>query len=126
MARQQVSSGGSYEPIYGYCRAVRAGSTIAVSGTAPAWPDGTIDPDPAVQLRRCLEIIGDALAELGASFADVVRTRIFITSADDADAIGAAHGEVFGEIRPAMSMVVVAALLNPAWKVEIEADAILA
>jgi enamine deaminase RidA (YjgF/YER057c/UK114 family) len=124
MERQQLSSGGSYEGIFGYCRAVRTGDTIAVAGTAPAWPDGSIDPDPAAQARRCLEIISEALSQLGSSTTDVVRTRLFITNADDADAVGKAHGEVFGKIRPAMSMVVVAALLNPAWKVEIEADAV--
>jgi len=96
-----------------------------VSGTAPIWPDGSCDPDPAVQARRCLEIILAALREAGAEAGDVVRTRMFLVSAADSDAVGRVHGEVFGEIRPASTMVVVAALLDPCWKVEIEAEAIV-
>jgi enamine deaminase RidA (YjgF/YER057c/UK114 family) len=96
-----------------------------VSGTAPIWPDGSCDPDPAVQARRCLEIILAALREAGAEAGDVVRTRMFLVSAADSDAVGRVHGEVFGEIRPASTMVVVAALLDPRWKVEIEAEAIV-
>jgi enamine deaminase RidA (YjgF/YER057c/UK114 family) len=102
---------------------VRSGRRVVVSGTAPIWPDGTCDPDPATQARRCLEIIGTALSEAGSGMSDVVRTRMFIADRDDAEAIGAVHGEVFGEVRPAASMVVVAGLLDPRWKVEIEAEA---
>jgi enamine deaminase RidA (YjgF/YER057c/UK114 family) len=102
------------------------GDRVLVAGTAPIWPDGSCDPDPAVQARRCLEIIVAALREAGAAPEHVVRTRMFITDPDDADAVGAAHGEVFGEVRPAATMVVVAALLDPRWKVEIEAEAIIA
>ncbi len=123
--RISVTSGSPFEPVLGYCRAVRTGSHVAVSGTAPAWPDGTIDPDPGTQASRCLEIIAGALAEAGATPADVVRTRIYLVDAADFDAVAAAHGAVFGEIRPANTTVVVAALLNPAWKVEIEVDAVI-
>jgi enamine deaminase RidA (YjgF/YER057c/UK114 family) len=124
--RQNISSGSPFEPVLGYCRAVRIGNIISVSGTGPARPDGTVDPDPEAQAARSLEIITAALAEAGATPADVVRTRIYLTSAGDFDAVARAHGAVFSEIRPANSTVVVAALLNPEWKVEIEADAILA
>jgi enamine deaminase RidA (YjgF/YER057c/UK114 family) len=123
--RQLVSSGSPFEPTIGFSRAVRVGDRVVVSGTAPVWPDGSCPDDAGVQARRCLEIIGAALAEAGAGPADVIRTRMFLTSSGDADAVGAAHGEVFGEHRPAATMVVVAALLDPRWRVEIEAEAIL-
>jgi enamine deaminase RidA (YjgF/YER057c/UK114 family) len=123
--RQNISSGSPFEPVLGYCRAVRIGNIISVSGTGPARPDGTVDPDPEAQAARSLEIITAALAEAGATPADVVRTRVYLTSAGDFDAVARAHGAVFSGIRPANSTVVVAALLNPEWKVEIEADAIL-
>lgn len=125
MTRRNISSGSPFEPTIGFSRAVRVGDTIAVSGTAPVWPDGACDPDAGVQARRCLEIIEAALTAAGAALGDVVRTRMFLTDAVDADAVGAVHGEVFGDIRPAATMVVVAALLDPRWKVEIEADAIV-
>lgn len=125
MERQKVSSGSPFEPTIGFSRAVRAGQNVFVSGTAPIWPDGSCDPDPAVQARRCLEIILAALAEAGAGADDVVRTRTFLVDVADAGPVGAVHGEVFGEIRPASTMVGVAALLDPRWKVEIEADAIV-
>lgn len=108
----------------GYSRAVRVGDRVVVAGTAAQWPDGTVDPDPAVQARRCFEIIGNALAEAGASFADVVRTRMFLVDADDFPPISEVHGEILREVRPANTTVVVAALLNEAWKVEIEVEAI--
>jgi enamine deaminase RidA (YjgF/YER057c/UK114 family) len=98
---------------------------VLVSGTAPIWPDGSCDPDPEAQAQRCLEIILEALAEAGAGAEQVVRTRMFITDAADSEAVGRAHAAVFGEIRPAASMVVVAGLLDPRWKVEIEAEAIV-
>jgi enamine deaminase RidA (YjgF/YER057c/UK114 family) len=98
---------------------------VIVAGTAPIWPDGSCDPDPSVQARRCLDIIMTALAEVGSGPADMVRTRMFITDAADADAVGRAHSAVFGEARPAATMVVVAGLLDPRWKVEIEAEAIV-
>lgn len=105
---------------------MRVGDRVVVSGTAPVWPDGSCDPDAAVQARRCFEIIGGALAEAGARLEDVVRTRMFIVDAADADAVGAAHAEVFGDVRPAATMVVVKALLDPRWRVEIEAEAVVA
>ncbi|HEU5448942.1 MAG TPA: RidA family protein [Acidimicrobiia bacterium] len=125
MQRQRVSSGSPFEPTIGFSRAVRAGQNVFVSGTAPIWPDGSCDPDPAVQARRCLEIVLAALAEAGAGADDVVRTRTFLVDVADAGPVGAVHGEVFGEIRPASTMVGVAALLDPRWKVEIEADALI-
>jgi enamine deaminase RidA (YjgF/YER057c/UK114 family) len=120
-----VSSGSPYESEIGFSRAVRVGERVVVSGTAPIWADGSCDPDPEIQARRCLEILLAALAEAGAGPADVIRTRTFLTRAEDAAAVGRAHGEVFGAVRPASSMVVVAALLDPRWRVEIEAEAIV-
>ena len=123
--RQRVASGSPFESTIGFSRAVRAGQHIFVSGTAPIWPDGSCDPDPAAQARRCLEIVLAALAEAGAGPSDVVRTRTFLVDGADAGPVGAVHGEVFGEIRPASTMVVVAGLLDPRWKVEIEAEAVI-
>ena len=125
MARQNVSSGSPFEATIGFSRAVRAGDHVFVSGSAPIWPDGSCDPDPAAQARRCLEIVLTALAEAGAGPDDVVRTRTFLTDVADAGPVGAVHGEIFAEIRPASTMVVVAALLDPRWKVEIEAEALI-
>jgi enamine deaminase RidA (YjgF/YER057c/UK114 family) len=125
MTRQRVSSGSPYEPIIGFSRAVRVGHRIEVGGTAPIWPDGSCDPDTGAQARRCFEIIEAALHEAGASLADVVRTRTYLVDAGDWEAVGHVHGDLFGSIRPASTMVVVAALLDPRWKVEIEADAIV-
>jgi len=123
--RRSVSSGSPYEPKIGFSRAVRVGERVIVSGTAPVWPDGSCDPDPAVQARRCFEIILASLTEAGAAASDVVRTRMYVVDAADADAVGTVHGEVFGDVRPASTMVVVAALLDPRWKVEVEAEAII-
>ncbi len=123
--RQRVASGSPYESAYGFCRAVRVGNRVIVAGTAPIWPDGQCDPDPEAQAARCLEIIVTALREAGAGAEHVVRTRMFITDAADADAVGRAHGAVFADIRPASTMVVVAGLLDPRWKVEFEAEAII-
>ena len=122
--RQRVSSGSPYEATIGFCRAVRIGERVLVSGTAPVEPDGSCQPDAAGQTRRCLEIIVAALEQLGCDASSVVRTRMYITDPGDADAVGAAHGEVFGDVRPTATMVVVAALLDPRWKVEIEAEAV--
>jgi enamine deaminase RidA (YjgF/YER057c/UK114 family) len=118
-----VASGSPFEPRIGFSRAVRVDNRVLVAGTAPVWPDGSCDPDPGVQAARCLEIIAAALAEAGAGPEHVVRTRMFVTSAEHADAVGEAHGQVFGAVRPASTMVVVAGLLDPRWKVEIEAEA---
>ena len=109
----------------GYCRAVRVDDQIFVAGTAPSWPDGHVDPDAETQARRCFEIIGRALNEAGASFQDVVRTRVYLVDAADFDAVARAHGEIFADVRPANTTLVVAALLNPAWKMEIEVDAVI-
>jgi enamine deaminase RidA (YjgF/YER057c/UK114 family) len=98
---------------------------VVVSGTAPIWPDGSCDPDPEVQAKRCLEIILEALAEAGAGLEHVVRTRMFVTDAADSEAVGRAHSSVFADVRPAATMVVVAGLLDPRWKVEIEAEAVV-
>ena len=125
MTRRNARSGSPYEDSIGFSRAVRVGESIVVSGTAPVWPDGHVDPDPAAQARRCWEIALDALAEFGGTPADVVRTRQLIVDAAEATEIGAVHGEVFGDVRPASTMVVVAGLLDPRWKVEIELDAIV-
>jgi enamine deaminase RidA (YjgF/YER057c/UK114 family) len=124
--RQRVSSGSQFESTIGFSRALRVGNHVFVSGTAPVWPDGSCDPDPAAQTRRCLEIILAALGDAGASAADVVRTRTFLVDVADGGTVGAIHGEVFGEIRPASTMVVVAGLLDPRWKLEIEAEALIA
>ena len=122
--RRRVSSGSPWEPIVGFSRAVRTGDRVVVSGTGPVWPDGSCPADAGAQARRCLAIIAEALAELGASPADVVRTRMYLVDAADADAVGEAHLERFGDARPAATMVVVAALLDPRWRVEIEAEAV--
>jgi enamine deaminase RidA (YjgF/YER057c/UK114 family) len=123
MPRQRISSGSPFEPAIGFSRALRVGGRVLVAGTAPIAPDGSCPRDPEAQARRCFEIILAALAEAGAGPEHVVRTRMFLTSAADAEAVGRAHGEVFGDIRPAATMVVVAALLDPRWRVEIEAEA---
>src|SRR5438094_5081228 len=102
--RQRVSSGPPYEPGVGFSRALRVGRNVYVSGTAPIWPDGSCDPDPEIQARRCLEIILDALAKAGASARHVVRTRMFLTDPSYADAVGRAHGAVFGEDRPVAAL----------------------
>jgi enamine deaminase RidA (YjgF/YER057c/UK114 family) len=122
---QRISSGSPFEPTIGFSRAVRAGGRVLVSGTAPVWPDGSCPADVAVQARRCFEIIEAALQEAGATLDDVVRTRMYLTSADDAAAVGAVHGELLGAVRPAATMVVVAGLLDPAWRVEVEAEAVV-
>jgi enamine deaminase RidA (YjgF/YER057c/UK114 family) len=125
MDRRRVSSGSPYEPLIGFSRAVRVGDRVLVAGTAPVWPDGEVDPDVSVQARRCLEIIGDALEEAGGTLADVVRTRTYLLDAADGEAVGRVHGLVFGDVRPASTMIVVAGLLDRRWKVEIEAEAII-
>jgi enamine deaminase RidA (YjgF/YER057c/UK114 family) len=123
--RQLISSGSPWELVVGYSRAVRVGPRVVVAGTAPQWTDQPVDPDPGVQARRCFEIIGAALEEAGAAFEDVVRSRIYLVDAADFDAVSAVHGEVFRAIRPANTTVVVAALLDPAWRVEIEVEAVV-
>ena len=125
MDRQLISSGAAFEDHVGYSRAVRVGRTVWVSGTAPILP-GDADPpaDAYEQAFICLEIIGNALREAGASFDDVVRTRIYVVHAGDIDAVGRAHREFFAKARPATTGVV-ADLLDPRWLVEIEAEAVV-
>ncbi len=125
MMRSSTRSGSPYEEQIGFSRGVRVGGIVAISGTAPVWPDGEVDPDPAVQARRCWEIALAALAELGGRPEDVIRTRQYVVDAADADAVGAVHGEIFGKVRPASTMVVVAGLLDPRWRVEMELDAVV-
>ena len=124
--RQRISSGSPYEPEIGFSRALVAGRHVHVAGTAPVPPDGgSVADDAYEQTRRCLEIILSALREAGAGPEHVVRTRTFLVDAQDWREVGRAHGEVFGEVRPASTMVVVTGFLDPAWKVEIEVDALL-
>ena len=123
--RRRIPSGSPFEATIGFSRAVRVGDRVLVSGTAPVWPDGSCDPDPGVQADRCLEIIAAALADAGASMADVVRTRILLVDTADADAVSAAHARALGDVRPAATMVAVVALLDPRWRVEIEAEAVI-
>ena len=123
--RQLVSSGSPYEEPIGFSRAVRVGDRVIVAGTAPNWPDGQVDPDVEVQTDRCIEIMLKALEEAGASAEDVVRTRTFLVDAVDWEAAGRAHGRYFRGARPASTMVVVSGFLDPRWKVEMEAEAII-
>ena len=124
--RARISSGSPFEPTIGFSRAVRVGSRVVVSGTGPVFPEGDACPDDAgLQARRCFEIIGAALEGAGASMEHVVHTRMYVTRAGDADAVGAVHGELLGHVRPAATMVVVAGLLDSAWRVEIEAEAVV-
>jgi enamine deaminase RidA (YjgF/YER057c/UK114 family) len=125
--RRLISSGSPYEPKIGISRAVRVGSVIAVSGTAPLGPDGrTVGKgDAAAQARRCLEIIREALERAGASLDQVVRTRTLLARIEDWEAVGSVHGEFFGSIRPANTVVQVSRFIDPDWLVEFEADAIV-
>ncbi len=123
MARLNVSSGSPYEGVIGFSRAVRIGDRIEVSGTAPIWPDGSVDPDPEKQAARCLEIIIAALAKAGAAPAHVIRTRTYLTDAADWEAVARVHGRVFKGIRPASTVVVVTRFIDERWKVEMEAEA---
>ncbi|WP_299327027.1 RidA family protein [Parasphingopyxis sp.] len=122
--RARTASASPFEKAFGFSRAIRTGNRILVSGTGPIEPDGSSTPgDATAQAWRCFAIIEAAVEELGGSLADIVRTRMFVTDAADGDAIGAVHGEIFGDVRPAATIVVVAALLRPEWKVEIEVEA---
>ena len=126
MTRLRIASGSPFEPVIGFSRAVVDGRHVSVSGTAPIMADGGAPPlDAYGQTRRVLEIVLAALAEAGAGPEHVVRTRTFLIDADDWQEVGRAHGEVFSEIRPASTMVVVAGFLDPRWVVEVEADALL-
>jgi enamine deaminase RidA (YjgF/YER057c/UK114 family) len=125
--RTLISSGSPFEPKVGMSRAVRVGDVIAISGTAPLGLDGrTIGSgDVAAQARRCLEIIGAALENAGASLRDVVRTRILLVRIEDWQAVAAVHGEVFGDIRPANTIMQVSRFIDPEWLVELEVDAVV-
>ena len=126
MERQIVSSGSPYEPVVGYSRAVRVGDRVFVAGSAPIMADGSDPPADAYgQAKRCLEIVGNALDEAGGSLGDVVRTRVYLTDASVFDGFAKAHGEAFSAVRPANTTVVVAALLDPRWLLEIEAEAVV-
>src|SRR4051794_40616965 len=125
MERRRVSSGSPYEPLIGFSRALRAGDRVFVAGTAAVWPDGEVHPDVTAQARRCFEIIAEALSDAGASLADVVRTRVYLVDAGDAEAVAAVHGALFRDVRPASSFLVVAGLLDRRWRVEIEAEAVV-
>jgi enamine deaminase RidA (YjgF/YER057c/UK114 family) len=120
--RQNISGSSPFEPIIGFSRAVRVGNSVHVSGTGPVGAD---EADVASQTRHTLEIIRTALEKAGARMEDVVRTRMYLTHVEDWEVVGRAHGEYFGAIRPAATMVVVAKLLNPSWRIEIEADAVI-
>jgi enamine deaminase RidA (YjgF/YER057c/UK114 family) len=120
--RENFSGTSPYEPVIGFSRAVRAGRHVMVSGTGPIGCD---DADIAAQTDQCLTIIAGVLKEAGTSFEHVVRTRMYLTCASDWEAAGRVHGKFFSLIRPAATMVVVSALLDPRWKIEIEVDAIL-
>lgn len=120
--RQNISGGSPYEPIIGFSRAVRVGNAVHLAGTGPVGAD---NEDAAGQTRRIFAIAAEALAKAGASLGDVVRTRMYLTHAEDWEAVGRVHGEFFAQVRPAATMVVVATLLNPAWRIEMEMDAVI-
>ena len=120
--RQNLPGTSPYEPIIGFSRAVRVGNAIHLSGTGPVGAD---EADAATQTGRIFEIANEVLTRAGSSFNDVVRTRIYLTHVEDWEAVGRVHGECFANIRPAATMVVVAKLLHPQWRVEIEFDAVI-
>jgi enamine deaminase RidA (YjgF/YER057c/UK114 family) len=125
MDRERVASGAAWESRYGYSRAIKTGDTVHVSGTTAVDDDGNVvgPGEPYEQTKHALSIVADALDDAGAGIDDVVRTRLFVTDIDDLDAIGRAHGEVFGDVRPAMTAVEIVALIDPELVVEIEAEA---
>lgn len=124
--RVNVSSGSPYEPIIGFSRTVRVGNIVAVGGTTADSGGKMVGVgDPAAQTRAILQIIGKALQDAGARLEDVIRTRIYLVDVAHWDVIGRVHGEVFGDIRPAASILQVSRFINPDWLVEIEADAVI-
>lgn len=126
MVRRHSASASPYEATIGFVRALRVGDRIFVSGTAPVEPDGSSTPgDAAAQAERCFAIIAQAIGQLGGRVENVVRTRMYLIDPTDAEAVGQVHGKLFGSVRPAATMLVVAALLRPEWRVEIEAEAIV-
>jgi enamine deaminase RidA (YjgF/YER057c/UK114 family) len=124
MERRLIQGHSPLEPVFGFSRAVVSGRHVHVAGTAPIPRDGEPPEGAYEQMRLCLEIVGEALGKAGARFEDVVRTRMYIVDPADWEEVARAHGEVFGEIRPAATAVVTS-LLDPRWKVELEADAVL-
>lgn len=126
MSRRNVSSGGPWEDVVGYSRAVRIGDLVVVAGTTSSRPDGTVEGvgDAHAQAMAIFRTIERALADAGARLEDVVRTRMYLVDLADADAVGRAHAAVFGQIRPAATMVAVAGLVHPDHRVEIEVDAV--
>ena len=127
MTFRRTFSGAPWEEKVGYCRALRAGNNISVTGTAPVEPDGSVHApgDGYLQARRCIEIIERALVELGAGLEDVVRTRMFVTDISRWEAFGRAHKEAFGERPPTTSMVEVSSLIHSEMLIEIEAEAVV-
>lgn len=127
MERKRVTTGTEWEPRVGYSRAIRVGDRILVSGTTATDEDG--DPvapgDPGVQTRRALEIVVDAIEEAGGRREDIVRTRMYVTDADDWETVGEVHGEFFDDVRPASTMVEVSSLIGPEYVVEVEAEAVV-
>jgi enamine deaminase RidA (YjgF/YER057c/UK114 family) len=123
--RRRATSGSPLETQIGFSRAVRVDRNIAVAATAAIWPDGRVVDDAGAQARRCLEIIGHAVEELDASLGDVVRTRVFLVDAADGPIVGRVHGELLSSVRPATGFIVVGGFLDPRWRVETEADAIV-
>jgi enamine deaminase RidA (YjgF/YER057c/UK114 family) len=122
--RQRISGHSPYEPVFGFSRAVVTGNRVLVAGTAPVPPGGRPPPEgPYAQARLCLDLIAEALAEAGTSLDHVIRTRMYLTAAEHWEEVARAHGETFAGIRPAATAVIVAGLLDPAWLVEIEAEA---
>lgn len=121
--RQRITSASPFEATIGFSRAVHVDGRVLVSGTGPVWPDGSCPDDAATQARRCFEIIAEALVAAGADLSDVVRTRMYLTDPGSANAVGAVHGHLLAGVRPAATMVIVAGLLDPRWKIEIEAEA---
>ena len=123
--RSRATSGSPYEGTIGFSRAVRIGDRILVSGTGPVEPDGTTTTgDATAQAERVCAVLAAAILELGGSTKEVVRTRMYLTDPADAEAVGRVHARWFADARPAATMVVVAALLRPEWRVEVEAEAV--
>jgi enamine deaminase RidA (YjgF/YER057c/UK114 family) len=125
MSRLNVSSGGKWEASVGYSRAVRVGNHVFVAGTTAADPDGRTTGDAYAQTKRIFEIIAQALERAGARLEDVVRTRMYLSTMDDSDAVGRAHGEIFEHVRPAATMLEVSRFIAPDMLVEIEVDAVI-